>query len=248
MDKAIESYSQALCLEQCNAIRATFPREIRDMIWTELCTYRFTLATTEECDEHCKHAVEPHKTTFKNMHWLYPEFVGEETAAEIVEVFYKSNSFKVKTCTDLQKFLTDKSLGGGIVPADCVKSLNLGIYDSDFSDCDQPDWVPMSRETDEQYILKDLQHILQSLHSVRYAEGFKLTIVLYASIHAAKTAKMIGAMHPILEELCEKGFKLKVQMVRLRGYPAHSLDVTYIFKQKNWEEALKRYSSAVSSK
>lgn len=186
-------------------MQARLPRELRDMVYAFLwadtdcksmskyvgrkCCRRGTVATGHR----------PRCAGYESFpHFIEPEFVGCETAREVVEAWYismhmrRDHAFVDILTMELEYILSVDTFLVGLEPASVLRCLRLEIMVND------PD-------------LLDLRGYLQQLMAVRLKKGFRLDMMLQQrAVRMKVLCEVLGVMRLTLRECVDQGACVRV--------------------------------------
>lgn len=131
-EKACNRYAQIACLDVCVALPSKFPREIRDLIYANVVNDWDFGEVTIWLDEYNGSPSSNARALFGNRFWLQPKFVGPDVAPEMVQIFYRKNTFDLYGHGQLPLFLNDRSLSN-VAPIDFVRDMTVRILTEDLA-------------------------------------------------------------------------------------------------------------------
>lgn len=139
-NKAFATYTKAVCREFCDTVHRTFPREVRDLIYTYMTGNQlYQISSSSDgfwgqsgyFDESFP-AFLQHDDVVEPCHWCNSDFVGSEMLREIGESYFRTTSFYFDDRFDLiSKFRVTDQWKLGFLPVSFVSKVEFRIQ------CDQ---------------------------------------------------------------------------------------------------------------
>ncbi|KAJ4367930.1 hypothetical protein N0V86_009770 [Didymella sp. IMI 355093] len=137
-EKTVIPYSKAWNRMFAKRVQASFPLEIRSMVYDYLVDddmwdeYKYALQAVMSAVPpgvgHCRCLTHGHGLP-RVPHYLFAQYMGSEAAQEIVAKVYRSPWFKKQTlygiAPDLQNLIHEDVFGAGFDPASCITSLHV---------------------------------------------------------------------------------------------------------------------------
>ncbi|KAI4658079.1 uncharacterized protein J4E79_007060 [Alternaria viburni] len=206
---AFLAFAKNDCLEFCNQVHKTFPREIRDTIYSYITSFK---DVSIDCDQHGNfehldygywawgHDLGLDPAYGEVDHWWKPEYVGPAMVRELGENFYRTSSFAFQgDLAAVGPFRATDQWGFGFPPVEFVSKVDVSIHCDNykFELVDRPNinvpgnhnafQAPSEARKNKDVGPKDTQqHLLVKLESLfGFKHGTALTIRL-SSCHGAK--------------------------------------------------------------
>jgi hypothetical protein len=254
---ALEAYAKASCRVLCNKVYATFPREIRDMI------FRYTLpddAIVVPSPVYYDDMYGERKEPAPNLqpHLTVDEFVGKHVAKEIVEVYYRYSTFVFNyTYMSMLSFRVTDKYYLGLIPADFILNLVVHIICGNYNfptlkarmeDTNGADgwggggWGP-----------PHFRDILSNLEPIfGFKAGTKITIDLTVDDKRLEDDitqeqwewdNVVPLIFPTLRRLSVAGYKLKVRL-NSEDFVLTAVGTEYTLEQ--WSAVFEKVRSALS--
>jgi hypothetical protein len=262
--KSLDAYARASCRQLCDEIHNTFPREVRDMIYSHLhchghkpvrvsTWWRDSLALCEwDLDPEPEWGATP-ELHIQRKHWWDCEFVGHLLQRESSEHFYRSHLFFFEDKFDLlPKFRVTDHFNLGFVPADVITNVGVRIdcagYDFDgLQPVPQPTRNAGSWD-DSQYTPRDLCSLLllRLEHLFGFKKGTKISISLFVDrdkkigtpleVQQWLCDTAVAFLLPSIQRLVSSRYLLRLILTGWYTYDTYTGEADFIYESKTFEQ------------
>lgn len=141
------------------------------------------------------------RNLFKELFWLFPEYVGTGVATEIGETFYKGHHFSMRQHHLLKPFLADKSLTG-VAPITFIRSLSVDINDYELQKEDKKcGKLSESSPTLSHLARTSIRRCITALLSVKQDFPRTLTNSICGDMSDARLERIFEIIQPFSAEL-----------------------------------------------
>jgi hypothetical protein len=254
---ALEAYAKASCRVLCNKVYATFPREIRDMIFRHtLPGHAITVPAPVYYDDR-----DGERNSTLQGHLIDDEFVGKHVAKEIGEAYYRYSTFLFHhSYTSMLDFRVLDRYNLKLIPADFILNLVVRIV------CDSYDWPTLKPRIEDAngaggwgggggggWGTPYFRDVLSNLEpTFGFKVGTKITIDLTVDEKRLEDDitqeqwewdNVVPLIFPTLRRLSVAGYKLKVRL-NSDDFVLTAVGTEYTLEQ--WSVVFEKVRSALS--
>ncbi|KAF1829854.1 hypothetical protein BDW02DRAFT_651048 [Decorospora gaudefroyi] len=251
------AYAKKGCLEFCRKVHQTFPREIRDVIYSYITGCQYVAIRSElKAWNHYNYFSSSHEAQLQHAsesvdedHWWNKDFVGAEMRREIGENYYRISCFEFgDEFENIPRFRVTDQWKLGFLPVDFVQKVEVSVTcdGSSFKRMDEAreqelptDWGWDGYERGIILSTTTLMAHLELLFGFRpgTAISIKLKLDPYQEMSAFERQEfacenLVPLIFPTLQRLKNNGFK-----VRFILHASNSIPGTYHPNERNFTSA-----------